>query len=204
MGLGGAAQAGVDVAWTPMRGLMIDARGEIFVSPSSASPLEGFVIDRETDSYDERIIDSQGDVVREVHERLRDHQGRGDAKRRKPRKDARSDLANSNIAATLLVDEHTHGVQAGVAHAAVCAPLSADRFDQSHEIVTKVPIAAMSCCLMLRANGVGGRREEAAMTTQCRQRQRVVRRVPLRSLKQPPKILLFYQPVVGAFRRSSH
>ncbi len=42
------------------------------------------VIDREHDRYTERIIDAAGNVVREVDEPLREHRGRGAAKRRAP------------------------------------------------------------------------------------------------------------------------
>jgi hypothetical protein len=42
------------------------------------------VIDREHDRYTERVIDTAGDVVREVDEPLSEHRGRGAAKRRPP------------------------------------------------------------------------------------------------------------------------
>jgi hypothetical protein len=38
------------------------------------------VIDRLRDEYHEKITDSDGNVIREVHERLRDHIGRGSAR----------------------------------------------------------------------------------------------------------------------------
>ncbi len=40
------------------------------------------VIDRENDRYDEVVRGSDGEVIREVHERLSQHTGRGTAKQR--------------------------------------------------------------------------------------------------------------------------
>ena len=37
-------------------------------------------IDRRNDHYRERIVDSEGNVVRDVDEPLSEHRGRGDAK----------------------------------------------------------------------------------------------------------------------------
>lgn len=42
------------------------------------------VVDRENDRYTERIVDAAGNVVRDVDEPLREHRGRGAAKRRRP------------------------------------------------------------------------------------------------------------------------
>lgn len=42
------------------------------------------VVDRENDRYTERIVDAAGNVVRDVDESLREHRGRGAAKRRRP------------------------------------------------------------------------------------------------------------------------
>lgn len=40
-------------------------------------------IDREHDTYDEKVVDEEtGQVLRECHERLSDHRGHGDAKRK--------------------------------------------------------------------------------------------------------------------------
>jgi len=41
-------------------------------------------IDREQNTYDEVIVNSDGDVVREVHEKLAEHRGRGSAKNKRP------------------------------------------------------------------------------------------------------------------------
>ncbi|MCA1836635.1 MAG: hypothetical protein LC721_10030 [Actinobacteria bacterium] len=43
------------------------------------------VIDRLKGEYHEKITDADGNVIREVHERLRDHIGRGSARRRPDR-----------------------------------------------------------------------------------------------------------------------
>ncbi|HEY1378912.1 MAG TPA: DUF4157 domain-containing protein [Gemmataceae bacterium] len=43
LGLAGAATAGVDVAWTPGRGLILDTRGEIFVEPRFRFAVDAFV-----------------------------------------------------------------------------------------------------------------------------------------------------------------
>jgi hypothetical protein len=42
------------------------------------------VIDRENDRYTERIVDTAGNVVREVDEPLNEHRGHGAARRRPP------------------------------------------------------------------------------------------------------------------------
>ena len=43
LGLEGAAEASVNVAWTPARGLVLDARGEIYVEPKFRFEIAGFV-----------------------------------------------------------------------------------------------------------------------------------------------------------------
>jgi len=43
LGLAGAAEASVNVAWTPARGLVLDARGEIYVEPKFRFEIAGFV-----------------------------------------------------------------------------------------------------------------------------------------------------------------
>jgi len=43
LGLEGAADASVNVAWTPARGLVLDARGEIYVEPKFRFEISGFV-----------------------------------------------------------------------------------------------------------------------------------------------------------------
>src|SRR5262249_38211108 len=42
-GLEGAADSSVNVAWTPARGLVLDARGEIYVEPRFRFAITGFV-----------------------------------------------------------------------------------------------------------------------------------------------------------------
>jgi hypothetical protein len=44
------------------------------------------VVDREHDRYTERIVDAEGNVVREVGESLHEHTGRGAAKPRPPKR----------------------------------------------------------------------------------------------------------------------
>ncbi len=43
LGLDGAAEAGADIAWTPARGIVLDAHGQIYVEPSFRFSVKGFV-----------------------------------------------------------------------------------------------------------------------------------------------------------------